>query len=183
MIFNSVPIPDGYSWTITSKLGHMLQEAEAKFGPRDKTYTILGVEFTSEGRPQIWFPGNCKNIVIQITENCLDDMNQAAYQVAHETIHCLFPVGHSNANVLEEGLAVYFAGEYCLANGHGVFNPNQQQYIDALRFYLQLIAIDPDIIKKIRLVEPTISRLTSAILLQVNPAIPQALANSLTRRF
>ncbi len=46
---------------------------------------------TSKKNPQIWFPnyGKSKNIVIQITENCLNDMDRAVFQVAHETIHCL----------------------------------------------------------------------------------------------
>lgn len=70
-IFLSNRISDGYSWTIISRAGHILRVAESKYGKRDMSYTLLGVEFTSEERPQIWFPGNCGNIVIPITEDCV----------------------------------------------------------------------------------------------------------------
>ena len=49
-IFISNPITDGHSWTITSKLGHIIRTAEEKYGPRDFSYTILGVEFNSMAR-------------------------------------------------------------------------------------------------------------------------------------
>jgi len=93
-------IPEGHSWTITSKFGHILRTAEEKYGERDKSYTILGVEFTTYIKPQIWYPGNCKHVSIQITINCLNDINRAIFQVAHETIHFLCPTGGQNANVL-----------------------------------------------------------------------------------
>jgi len=91
-IFISHPTSCGYSWTITSKLGHILRTAEERYGKRDHSYTILGVEFSQDG-PQIWYPGNCKNIIIQISMNCIDDINRAVFQVAHEAIHCLSPTG------------------------------------------------------------------------------------------
>jgi hypothetical protein len=50
-IFISNTIPDGYSWTIISKFGHNIRTAEEKYGPRDYSYTILGVEFNQDGQP------------------------------------------------------------------------------------------------------------------------------------
>src|SRR5688572_16155643 len=108
-LFTSQPITGGYSWTVTTKLGHILRTAEAKYGERDKSYTLLGVEFTTEGGPQIWYPGNCKNIAVQITMECYYDIDRAVFQVAHEVIHCLGPSGRQNANFLEEGLANLFS--------------------------------------------------------------------------
>lgn len=35
----------GCTWTLSSRLGQMLREAEEQFGERDKSYTILGIEF------------------------------------------------------------------------------------------------------------------------------------------
>jgi hypothetical protein len=104
------PLPDstGWTWTLASRLGHILSTAEGLFGPRDHTYTILGVEFGG-GNPQIWYPGSCRNIVIQITPECATDMSRACYQMAHEVIHLLSPSGGNNANNFEEGLATYFS--------------------------------------------------------------------------
>ena len=182
-IFSSSPIPNGHSWTIVSKLGHILQTAETKYGERDKSYTILGVEITAQDNPQIWYPGNCKNAVIQITANCANDINRAVYQVAHEAIHCLSLTGGSNSNYLEEGLATHFSIEYTLNNGHGVWHSGNPKYDEALKLVEELFLIDPNIIKTVRQVEPTISLITRELLTETNSNIPQDLADNLTRKF
>jgi hypothetical protein len=41
----SEPIPNGGTYTLTTRLGHFLCEAEELAGPRDPSWTILGVEF------------------------------------------------------------------------------------------------------------------------------------------
>src|SRR5437763_183874 len=99
---------DGFTWTLPSRLGALLNEAERLYGERDRSYTILGVEF-GPGDPQIWFPGNRRHIVIQLADNALENTALAVYQLAHETIHLLSPTGTANAPVLEEGLATAFA--------------------------------------------------------------------------
>jgi hypothetical protein len=182
-IFISHPTPKGYTWTITSKLGHMLMTAEEKYGPRDNTYTILGIEFNQDEHPRIWYPENRKNVIIQISMNCLNDLNRAVFQVAHETIHCLCPTGVNRANVLEEGLANLFSIEYTLASGNGVWTSSSQNYTDATELVKQLLAFDPEIIKKIREVQPTISDIDSELILKVNSSVPEDLAINLTKRF
>ena len=67
----------------------MLHEAERSFGQRNKDYTILGIELADIKQPQIWFPGDCRHIIIQLTEDCINAMDKALFQLAHETIHCL----------------------------------------------------------------------------------------------
>ncbi len=74
-IFKSQAITNGHSWTITTKFGHILKTAEEKYGERDKSYTLLGIELTNQGNPQIWYPGNCKNVSIQIIKYFLNDLN------------------------------------------------------------------------------------------------------------
>jgi len=182
-IFISHPIPNGHSWTITSKLGHILRTAEEKYGPRDHTYTILGVEFNQDGHPRIWYPGDCKNVIIQISMNCINDINRAVFQVAHEAIHCLCPTGTKTANVLEEGLANLFSVEYTLTNGNGVWTSNGQKYTDASELVKQLLSFDQEIIKKLRLVQPTISSIDKDLILKTNSNVPEDLAESLTRIF
>jgi len=182
-IFISHPITSGYSWTITSKLGHMLNIAEEKYGPRDQSYTLLGVEFNQDDHPRIWYPGNCKHIIIQISMNCINDFNRAVFQVAHEVIHCLSPMGNKSAIVLEEGLANLFAIEYTSTHGNGVWSSVDQKYTDASDLVQQLISIDSEIIKKLRAVQPTISLIDFDLMMRTNRTIPKDLAERLTSKF
>src|SRR5215467_11622293 len=89
------PIPGGYSWTLASRLGHMLRTAEERYGPRDLSYTILGVEFGGD-IPHIWYPGNCRHVIVQIARYCINNLQHAYYQLAHECIHLLSPRGDAN---------------------------------------------------------------------------------------
>lgn len=183
-IFETTKIPNGYSCTIVSKLGHILRIAEERYGKRDTTYTILGIELTNQGCPQIWYPGDCKHIVIQITEECLKDMNHAVFQVAHEAIHCLSPTGKNDANVLEEGLANLFSIEYCRENGHGSnWQSTDQAYTNASNLVEALLKFDRDIIKKLRVIESTISNITKDTIWSVNSSIPVKLVDDLTKKF
>jgi hypothetical protein len=104
-------IPHGFTWTLASRLGDMLTYAEAMYGPRNQEYTILGIEFCDSG-PRIWYPKSKNNIIVQLSFDALESETLALYQLAHESIHLLSPSGSSMANVLEEGLAVYFSWWY-----------------------------------------------------------------------
>lgn len=182
-IFISHPIPNGHSWTITSKLGHIIRKAEEKYGQRDFSYTILGVEFNQDVRPRIWYPADCKQLVIQITMNCINDINRAVFQVAHEAIHCLSPTGKNFTNVLEEGLANLNSIEYPLENGHGIWKSDEEKYTDASELVKELLRIDPEIIKKLRAVQPTISLIDKSLILNANTKVPEQLADNLTKLF
>ena len=182
-IFISKSTSNGFTWTITSRLGHILENAEQKYGLRDYSYTILGIEFNEDGHPRIWYPGNRKHIVIQITLHCLNDINRAIFQVAHEAIHCLSPSDRESANVLEEGLANLFSIDYCLSNGYGVWNSNDKRYTEAAKLVKKLLSFDSNIIKKLRLIQPTISRIDKNLLLEINSNISDHLADNLTSKF
>ncbi len=183
-IFRTEPFQKGYTWTIISKLGHILESAEKKFGERDKSYTILGVEITNQSRPQIWYPGNSKNIIIQITDNCLFDLNRAVFQVAHESVHCLCPTEGNHTNVLEEGLANLFSIEYCKLNGHGdKWSANEIDYTNASENVSKFLRYDSDIIKKLRAIEPKISMINKDLIKKVNSSIPESLIDNLTKKF
>ena len=178
-------IPNGYAYTLTSKLGHILTTAEGLYGLRDSTYTILGIEFYHQTNPQVWFPGNCKHIAIQLTYGSLFNMDAGVFELAHEAIHCLTPTsGIVPATILEEGLATHFSLDYAQNNGHGnflhVLNP---KYTNALQLFTQLIAIDNNIIIKIRKIQPVISLVTDANLQQANNNIPPHLAIAITQVF
>jgi len=174
---------DGYTWTVASRLGDALHLAEQLYGDRDKSYTILGVEFVLADRPQIWYPGNRKFIVIQLTASSLTNEFQALYQLSHETIHLLSPLGMKSANVLEEGLATYFSELYLARLGQPNWKPTIKEYQDAVDLTKAILAIDNDIIKKVRELERTISKLTPEHFLQINSDIPVDLLNKLCDKF
>ncbi|MCK5902808.1 MAG: hypothetical protein KAG28_06640 [Cocleimonas sp.] len=105
----------GFTWTLTSRLSDVLQNAEQRYGKRDQSWTILGIEFSHQKQPAIWYPSvkdGRKHLIIQLTETTANDKKQALYQLAHEVIHVLSPSGEQGSTVFEEGLAVYFAINY-----------------------------------------------------------------------
>jgi hypothetical protein len=124
-IFSCNPLPDnsGYTWTIVSRLGDMLNEVEKLYGKRDNDFTILGIEIANIRQPHTSLSGN-KNVTIQITENCINDIGHAIFQVAHEVIHCLCPKEYGTT-YLEEGLATYFSIYYTnkIGNPYHAINP------------------------------------------------------------
>lgn len=172
----------GFSWTLASRLGHMLRTIEERYGPRDLSWTILGVEFCSDG-PQLWFPGNRRNIVIQLDDDCLTDPVRAHFQLAHECIHLLSPHGTEEASVLEEGLAVHFQIEYVKQEFHVHKQPSLPNYIAAHADTATLLALDPDAIRKLRTSEPNLHRVTAEIIREHVPEAPRELADRLAMKF
>ncbi len=175
----------GYSWTLAAALGEMLLHAEEMFGPRDTSWTILGIDFTTDGG-KTWTPGNCGHIIVQLDMNCLSDRHDAYRGLAHECIHLLSPTGQADANVLEEGLAVYFEQEYMryvFGEGWWLNQINYRNYADAFALTKQLLALDPDIIKKIRMQEPVIAHITAEHIREHCPLAPRELALALAQRF
>ena len=176
-----LPSKDGYTFTIVSQLGPMLHEAERSFGQRNKDYTILGIELADIKQPQIWFPGDCRHIIIQLTEDCINDMDKALFQLAHETIHCLEPNKYGSTTVLEEGLATYFSMNYNGINDDSVID--LEPYKLAYHNVKRLLKYDDMIILKARTLAPNLSLITADMLHRLCPSIDKKLAQELTRMF
>ena len=176
------PIPNGWSWTLASRLGKLIQLAESKFGPRDPNYTPLGFEFSNDG-PRVWYPGNCRHVLIQINSAHAKDLPQACYQLAQECIHLLSPTGGKHANYLEEGVSIVFATTYVKDQFHfDMVQPNAK-YAEAAKLADQLLALDLDVVRKVRAVQPSFSQITAANILNVCPSCPPDLADRLLRPF
>jgi hypothetical protein len=171
-----------FSWTLTTRLSHMLDEAEAQFGERDRSYTIVGVEFAA-GHPRVWYPGSRKHVAVQLGLECLTNPRQACYQLAHETIHLLSPSGGKNSICLEEGIACVFASAYMKKYFSLEWPPASQSYLQAAIAAEALLALKPDIIKTLRLSEPTISKISSQTLIYACPGLDPSQAEYLCSRF
>lgn len=101
-----------------------LTEIESLFGPRDRSFTLVGIDIerTPENPPIIWFPNSgiapddagkkYKHIVIRLNENALKNADIARWQLAHECFHLLDPwcleIEDRPTNWLEEGLATWY---------------------------------------------------------------------------
>ncbi len=171
-----------YTFTLASRLGQMLEMAEQRFGPRDKSYTILGFEFR-EGLPQIWFPGNGMNVIVQLDSSSMNDPNLPLFQLAHECIHLLTPVLSANVSVLEEGLATYFSKEYMTVHFGGVWLTGDQKYDRAEVLARKLLLFNADAIKTLRELVPVISRASAQDVLKICPSLSPQLAEQLVVTF
>lgn len=170
------------SWTLTTRLGEMLSNAQALYGRRDHAWTILGIEFHGN-TPHIWFPGNCKHIAIRLTLSALNDQVRAYYQLAHESVHLLAPNGIKGAPVLEEGLAVVFAEDY-IEKKFGTQNyTNPGPYVDAAKKVRTLLSFNPNAILALREVEPSFKQMTVDAFVSAKLDIPRVLIDELLAPF
>lgn len=172
-----------------------LAEIEHLFGPRDRSFTILGIDInqTPDEPPYLWFPDSgispndverrSRHIVIRLGPNALSNPIRARWQLAHECVHLLDPwnrrVDGQPSNYLEEGLATWYQnsrvpeaasheGEYAVAEG--LINPTTEALAQAVR--------------RIRLEQRIrIGDMTPDVLLAYCPIISKEVAATLCKRF
>lgn len=146
------PYPGGSSWTLTSRLGHLLETAENSFGPRDRAFTPIGIEFGGD-RPTTWFPGNADRVSIRLSMAAANSPSQAYYQLAHEVIHLLAPRAGKIACNFEEGLATTFSDDECAKLGI-VFGLGILAYERPRNLVRSILKKQPDVIMLARAERP-----------------------------
>lgn len=182
-----------YGWTLATRMGEFLSEAERRFGPRDTGWTLLGVELVSRGSPKIWYPilgGEKRFIAVQVTVGAADDESRALFQLAHEVVHLLAPTGQANASRFEEGLATLFAVEMLREIGFsaGVATIGESAYravyeeVRALRASETGEAFDARV-RLLRAANGGFSPMTAAALKQAFPKISAERAERLAAPF
>lgn len=166
-----------FSWTVASRMGHILRFVEKRYGPRDRDWTLLGVEFTVRETPQVWYPtfdGIGDTIIIQLSRSAATNERQALFQLAHEVVHLLSPAGPgARASVLEEGLATHASLEYLAA----IDRPVTPGYIDAPRYerayrLVAALARRPDFATGIRALRARHGRLSGLNAIDLQRAWP-----------
>ena len=187
-LFHSHKFPDkdSYAWTLTTRLGDMLQEAEKLFGKRDYCYTPIGVEFYDGEMPMVWYPGDCKHckhVAIRLLATAENNCCQALYQLAHETVHLLSPTGGSNANNFEEGVATWFSNYYLKNNGFSDFSLTVESYKRPLKIVKPYLCKDPCLVKIIRKKQPSFHKMTVEDLEPVFPCISKEDLDFLVAKF
>ncbi len=178
------PLPSGtgWTWTLASRLGHILGIAQELYGPCVRNYTLLGVEFGGN-IPQIWYPGNCGHVVVQISPACATDMERACFQMAHEAVHLLSPSGEQRTIVLDEGLATHFSIRYMREHLYSDWYADVESYRSACCLTEQLLALDSGIIRTIRQHQPSLPHVTADDICNAHPAVPHELAVAVTQPF
>lgn len=170
-----------YTFTLATRTGQILCFVEARYGPRDRSFTLLGLEFCDTG-PRCWFPGNSGHIIIQLTTSAMNDAVQACYQLAHECVHLLNPVKFGTASVFEEGVAALFALE-CARHFQPSYTPAADKYAAAADLAGLALAINPDVVRQLRSEGTPFSAFTPAQLAAACPGLPTEVASVLCSGF
>ena len=117
---NKVSRKSDFLSSLEERRNNYIEVLEALFGPCDPRFVPGRIKRTTHvtGQPQTDYPfkyqvkGDCV-VDIHISPEAYDNqyLNQATWQVAHECVHMLDPCRKGEANILEEGLAVWFQDE------------------------------------------------------------------------
>ena len=153
-----------YEQELNDELLKIVEEAEQLFGPRDRSYQLLGPRITECGfaHPRI-LP--FRNIRIYLTRTS-KIRYQASLELAHETVHVLGPT-EGGATVLEEGLATYFSHQYVNRVYGNLQIQEHPQYVAAMRAVAPLLAKNTFVIKELRVHQPLISLIDEKLLVEV----------------
>ena len=154
---------DGSHWAMTLPVhaSRFLTDVEHLFGPRDPSFTVVGIEVdaTPGARPHLWYPDSgiapddparrSRHVAIRLTSNALTNPARARWQLAHECLHLLDPwnerVDGRPANWLEEGLAAWFQNRQVPEAEY-----HEGQYGLAENLVLPLMDELPNAVKRIR---------------------------------
>ena len=147
--------------TLPVHASRFLTEVERLFGPRDPSFTMVGIEVdaTQGAHPYLWYPdsgiapddptGRSRHVAIRLTSNALTNPVRARWQLSHECLHLLDPwnerVDGRPANWLEEGLAAWFQNRQVPEAEY-----HEGQYGLAENLVLPLMDELPNAVKRIR---------------------------------
>ena len=94
----------------------MVHMAQKLFGPRDRSYTILAIEFVAQMVPTFRYPLSARDHItgIQLSDSAAKNMSQESVKTKWlmKRFICLHRVVVRTANNFEEGIACYFASYY-----------------------------------------------------------------------
>ncbi|OJV54213.1 MAG: hypothetical protein BGO31_12735 [Bacteroidetes bacterium 43-16] len=162
--------------TVRGLVYDSLKFAEEKFGPRYGNYEYGGHDFWTHN-PCLNYPTG--GVVTILLNNCArDSAKELVMQVSHESCHLLYATGKNGTNVLEEGLSTYSSIEYFkkyfIDDDYAIITTRaHENYHEAYILVEELLKVDSDAIKKIRLSKPIISQVELQDLKDLNLSIPE----------
>ena len=180
-------LPEYASW--------FLADIEREFGPRDRSFTLVGIDIdrTPGKHPHLWYPNSgippddaerrSRHVVIRLGPAALGDPARASWQLAHECFHLLDPwnerVDGRPASWLEEGLAAWYQNDRVPeAEWH------ESSYALAEDLVESLMDVLPQAVKRIRKERSLrISEFTPDVLLAYCPGLSEETLLNLCRPF
>lgn len=188
---------DGGHWAMTLPIyaSRFLADIEHLFGPRDHSFTLVGIEIdTTPGAcPRLWYPDSgiapddperrSRHVIIRLGPNALTHPARARWQLAHECFHLLDPwnlrVDGRSVNWLEEGLAAWFQNSRVPEAEH-----HEGQYAIAEGLVSPLMDELPHVVKRIRVERRLrIGEFTPSVLQAYCPQISEETSRSLCQPF
>ncbi|EIV8684344.1 hypothetical protein AB5T03_004255 [Escherichia coli] len=127
-----------------------------------------------------------KHIAISLSAETFSDRQRTVYQLAHECVHLLAPVVGGGAPVIEEGLATVFSEdmieEWC-GNTNKQSYTGDKRYVNAAARVRELLALAPDAIPRLRVVQPAFNHMTADTFVRAGLNVPPALVTALLASF
>lgn len=167
----------------TKELLATLRFAENRFGPRVHGWAYKPVLVEGANYPETLVNTKAKSAQVRITESTKKYPDQAAFQLAHEAIHCLAPVERRDTIWFEEGLANHFSLTYGgVSQATRVVNETivPELFREPLEAFRKLNPTDEKI-RSMRIEEPVFDNLTPK-LIQKHCGADQQLARQLCQR-
>src|SRR3954452_20352865 len=113
---------------------------------RFRTSKFLGIEICGL-HPQIWYPRSSEGarfVSVMLSDAARMNPQQAVFQLAHEVIHLLAPVGRRGSGlVIEEGLATANSRAESI-NRQLYMTPQGEDYLRAEYLLGELLPLHPD---------------------------------------
>lgn len=161
--------------------------AQSLFGARDTSWTILPCGVNNEREPHMTYCGStCVRVLLPL--KIIPCVNVARQVIGHEAIHAIGPgpaYGKKSTSVLEEGIACIFGHSFGVLRGAKGYSRAGAggSYEVAIATTVELLAIDPAVVEKLRARCTAFGAWTAELLRYVVPAIPDELLNRLLAPF
>ena len=169
-------------------LNDMLLQAEKSLGGRIAGYPLAAILFAGDN-PRLKNPSHSAGpVYLYLSMRVLFDLKEKIYRsaywtMAHEVVHLLSRPDDRKATVLEEGIACWFQRQYTKGYVPVSWSQTIPSYAQAEARFVQLLGYDPEIVKKMRQTESTLSRITAEDIRRHCPELPDGLAEALSCRF
>ncbi len=197
-LFVTTQHEDGtYRYTLASRTSEFIAEIEKLFGPRNSSFTYVGLEIdeTPDSKPKNWFPYSgipsdekgkrSRHVLIRLGENAMHNPKNAVWQLAHECVHLLDPwqievEDDRNPSIIEEGLCTWYQ-DYKV---DGFEQTHDEFYSEAKSLVEPFMPDLADVVKHIRMQHQVrISAIDQEILLRHCPTMKPEVAERLCSPF
>lgn len=155
--------------TLQRRLWMYLDWIEARYGHRDMRWTIMGVEYHPDGG-HLACQGDHR-VMVRLPLDTMDDPIETHHFLAHEAVHLLSPDPVNQATVLEEGVCEMFAVDIVREEHRTKIKTQLDRYARAETLVRKLVAMNPEVIRRLREIEPSFRKMQPLHLRAVVPTI------------